>query len=129
MQDDWNCYNPVNMMTRQLAPSCRAQGQEKFSPHHRPERSEADLHEALRRLKSETFFVGLTELYQESLCVLHYKVHDKLPDNCNCEDKTRWATFQTTRTYFGKLRMSNELPSTEHIVCTSFAHNCKLKLK
>ena len=48
--------------------------------------------DALSQVYTEYFF-----RYQESLCLLHYKVHKKLPITCNCEDTKSWAAFQTTR--------------------------------
>eukprot|EP00398_MALV-I-01_sp_L67-1_P001040 gene1040-594_t len=111
--DDYNCYNPVNMMTRQLAESCKALPDHLFSPHHPAiaqlgerqtedlkvpgsEISYEDLQSAMDRL-DQTFFVGISEAYQESLCLLHYKVHGTIPDECNCEKHDSWANFEFTR--------------------------------
>ena len=43
------------------------------------------LDEALKQLESISW-VGLTELYDESMCVFNYRLTNKLPDSCNCDE-------------------------------------------
>jgi len=83
IEDDFSCYNPINMMTRQLSPDCKAVGQSSLSPHHLAEMKPHNLAVARKRI-SHAFFVGVTEAYQESLCLLHFKVNGTVPDTCRC---------------------------------------------
>lgn len=41
----------------------------------------------------KAFHVGIIEAYQPSLCILHAKVHDKLPAFCDCTNEAKWKTF------------------------------------
>jgi hypothetical protein len=59
-----------------------------------PENDVADLVSAKRRLESPNVFVGLTEAYHESLCLLHYFVHQELPEmGCDCTNADEWTKF------------------------------------
>ena len=72
--NDWQCYNPHNHQTRQLAASCIG------SPHHMhaggsflPPVPEAELHSALA-LVAQLDFVGIVELYALSMCVFLHRI-------------------------------------------------------
>jgi len=75
---DYNCYNPWNMQTRQMI--CTSADQ--ASPHHvhDGEATEPPVPE-LEQLD----FVGVTELYDESWCLLNWQLDGSLPDMCTCE--------------------------------------------
>jgi hypothetical protein len=72
---DFHCYNPWNMQARAL--TCPG-----HNAHH-SYRSPPDLEEAESRL-DQFALVGLVEFYHESLCLLRYKVHDRLEPACEC---------------------------------------------
>lgn len=86
--DDLGCYHPFNMQTRAFL--CESH------LHHLTDEADlkqtTDLGRALQRMNS-TFFVGLAEYYQESLCLLYEKVTSELPDWCNCEDIELWSKY------------------------------------
>jgi len=42
--------------------------------------------DAVRALEAQTDFVGITELLEESWCVLHFQLRGELPDGCSCLD-------------------------------------------
>merc|ERR1711879_750150 len=52
------------------------------------------------------FFVGVTEYYHESMCVLHDKIRPEntLPEWCNCKDPKAWSTFTSHHDPPGKVR-------------------------
>jgi len=94
----FHCYVPINLQARAL--SCHAKG----CPLVTHALDEAVLHDtsgklavdedlATRRLQHSVRFVGLTEFYQESMCLLHAISRDSLPDYCHCEDHEAWAKF------------------------------------
>ena len=54
------------------------------------ENNNVDLESASSRIKGANVFVGLTEVYHESLCLLHHFVHEALPQTgCDCTVRTR----------------------------------------
>ena len=68
---------------------------------------------AVRRVQSNVsgfgyYFVGVTELYQESLCVLYAKEHGRLPASCDCEDVLRWGSFQSSHLLHASNRSAQE---------------------
>eukprot|EP00927_Polykrikos_kofoidii_P051495 TRINITY_DN45292_c0_g1_i1.p1 TRINITY_DN45292_c0_g1~~TRINITY_DN45292_c0_g1_i1.p1 ORF type:complete len:678 (+),score=89.24 TRINITY_DN45292_c0_g1_i1:67-2100(+) len=97
--DNIGCYDPVNMQTRAM--SCNslndeaphfAQGHPKNMPG--PEElGNAPLEIALAHMEA-AFFVGITEHYQESMCVFHAKANPAadLPAHCNCKDEDAWSS-------------------------------------
>ena len=111
---DFNCYNPWNMQARIL--TCVEDDQ--HAARERPERLDAlpktshahhVFDDALASTKPNTTvalthmyatqFVGITELYQESWCLLQYMLHGKLPDEgCGCGRKaaTAWISMRAT---------------------------------
>jgi len=78
---DYNCYNPINMMTRQMA--CKRNSQKSnVGPHHiLSDPWNITLSKAMEHMDTIDF-VGLTELYPESLCLAIYMVQGKLPPGC-----------------------------------------------
>mmetsp|Transcript_51518 Transcript_51518/g.149644 ORF Transcript_51518/g.149644 Transcript_51518/m.149644 type:complete len:323 (-) Transcript_51518:119-1087(-) len=100
--NDFRCYHPENMQTRALTchssyryPGC----------HHKHE--PMDFGTALSNLQS-LYFVGIVEMYQESLCLFHAKLHNMtgLPGYCNCKNKTAWARFHGTHYHHSTPRHS-----------------------
>lgn len=49
---------------------------------------------AIRNMHA-TWFVGVRELYQESLCLFYVKVRGRLPQKCHCGNMTAWTNFST----------------------------------
>lgn len=104
----FGCYIPINLQARAL--SCQA-----FPPSACPKATPALDAEvkhdisgklkvraqvALDRIKSSSggaAFVGLTEFYQESMCLIHVQYTGRFPRYCNCEDQTAWRSFPMTR--------------------------------
>mmetsp|Transcript_83194 Transcript_83194/g.217243 ORF Transcript_83194/g.217243 Transcript_83194/m.217243 type:complete len:327 (-) Transcript_83194:95-1075(-) len=94
----FHCYIPINLQARAL--SCRAtvcplvtHAVDEAVLHDRS--GELAVHEdlATRRLQSVVRFVGLTEFYQESMCLLHAMSKNSFPSYCNCEDHEAWGKF------------------------------------
>merc|ERR1719401_2984029 len=88
----FHCYDPSNLQVQHF--SCRG------NPFNYTKEPQTE--QAIKNMK-ETFFVGITEAYKESLCLFMVKVHDSLPNWCRCEDKTLWKTYNVSRkTYTAK---------------------------
>lgn len=93
-EDTFHCYLPANLQTRHM--SCK----EREYPFPSEDRRVianlnvygGDKDTALNNLK-ELAYVGITELYQESLCVIHAGELNEVPENCNCENEAAWKTF------------------------------------
>jgi hypothetical protein len=88
--DDLGCYHPNDLQVRAML--CKEE------MHHQIAETlgvGAAIDEALRRMRT-LYFVGLTEYYQESMCLLHAKAfpNTTLPGYCNCEDPEAWASFK-----------------------------------
>lgn len=89
--DDFNCYHPFNMQSRAL--SCDYPS----DPHHYDGELNSAMTAAAFRAMEETFFVGLVEYYQESLCLFHSKVVESaLPSWCDCKQKGAWNAKAVT---------------------------------
>lgn len=83
--DDYGCYHPLNLQTRQLT----CDGPNLYANHYHP----SDQVQALGHLKEHHTIVGLTEHFQASMCLVLTKQNDELPSWCNCLDKVAWAQF------------------------------------
>mmetsp|Transcript_1861 Transcript_1861/g.5629 ORF Transcript_1861/g.5629 Transcript_1861/m.5629 type:complete len:363 (+) Transcript_1861:68-1156(+) len=81
----FKCYNPANLQCQHF--TCNR-------PFKYPAKVDVDL--AIRNME-DTWFVGISEAYQESLCLFHVKLRGILPPFCNCMDKTAWFSFNQTR--------------------------------
>jgi len=81
-QMPYPCFNPINKQTQKMTCS---------QPDRYPSVIDADL--AIRNMHSVNF-VGLLELYPESLCVFHARASGSMPDSCDCRHRTdglwRW---------------------------------------
>lgn len=78
---DFNCYNPNNMQTRHLV--CTRE--ELWGAHYiGPEGAVPDVAQALTNLESVDF-LGITELYTASVCVMKTKLTGMIADGCGCE--------------------------------------------
>lgn len=81
--EDFNCYNPINMMTRHFSsvttPSCP----QKCSPHHKFRNlpSNVDMHDARVNLAKFDFII-VTELFNLSWCLLCSKIGMAIPEWC-----------------------------------------------
>lgn len=64
---------------------------------------QADGELALRRVRSRgpdgLLFVGITELYQESMCLLHARELGELPPECDCQKPKLWARFRQNHSF------------------------------
>ena len=69
-KDDYNCYNPTNMMTRYLA-CIRVSQDDKRSTHHSATTDYRDLEVAKGKLL-EAAFVGISDHYNQSVCAFEY---------------------------------------------------------
>jgi hypothetical protein len=80
--DDFNCYNPHNMQARSL--TCTGTGP--YNSHHVAQDTGIvpSAQEAVANL-GKIEWVGILELYDESLCLFFYKVEGRLRDHCACE--------------------------------------------
>lgn len=106
----FHCYHPMNMQTRYLSCKhdrllgCASPAMDTYIFKHNDYNGwggfTADFAIAKQNLQ-ELHFVGITEFYQESLCVLHVKEKGEFPDYCNCEDTESWKTFPMTRATHG----------------------------
>ena len=76
---DFNCYDPRNFITRFL--SCGVEER----PHH-AEISPPKLQRALLNINL-AHFVGVTDLYIESVCLLEVRVTGHLSDRCACDQR------------------------------------------
>jgi hypothetical protein len=81
-EDDFNCYNPHNMQSRSL--TCSGTGP--YNSHHVAQDTGIvpSAQEAVANL-GKIEWVGIVELYDESLCLFFYKVEGRLRDHCACE--------------------------------------------
>jgi len=84
----FHCYNPFNMQTHHL--TCQLPF--KY-------RRKLDVKQAVQNMQ-DSWYVGIVEAYQESVCLMHVKVFGKLPEYCDCTDPVRWGSFQQTHTSF-----------------------------
>lgn len=78
-------YNAINMQTRSFV--CHS-GEGQFGNHHID--GPVRLGEAKANLQA-TDFVFILEHFKESMCVMHARLHDAVPDFCNCENSEEWA--------------------------------------
>lgn len=80
-----SAYHPWNMQSRFFL--CKGRGQRY---------QDVDNDQAIPIMKATTF-VGITEHYQESMCLLFDKLQPEtaLPEWCNCENATQWSQFKS----------------------------------
>jgi len=81
----YNCYVPISMQAQRL--TCHMPLNYSVLP-------SADL--AVSNMKG-SWFVGLVEAYQASICLFHVKLGNPLPSYCNCKDPQRWNSYNTTK--------------------------------
>jgi len=91
----FKCYNPANLMSQRL--SCKL-------PFKYPEKIDVD--HAVRNMH-KAWFVGITEAYQESLCLFNFKVYGTLPKYCNCLDQAAWDDFPHATTSYHDVRLKS----------------------
>eukprot|EP00613_Pedinella_sp_CCMP2098_P037782 CAMPEP_0171803462 /NCGR_PEP_ID=MMETSP0991-20121206/73490_1 /TAXON_ID=483369 /ORGANISM="non described non described, Strain CCMP2098" /LENGTH=412 /DNA_ID=CAMNT_0012415569 /DNA_START=272 /DNA_END=1507 /DNA_ORIENTATION=+ len=78
------CYTPWNLMSRTL--TCTTHDPRAVGQNHRAQTwdgASPNLEEALQNLKSFAF-VGLVELYSESMCLFQYRLSRTIPEECTC---------------------------------------------
>lgn len=115
----FHCYVPINLQARAL--SCRARSCPRVT-HALDEAvlgdtsGELAVHEdlATRRLQNSVRFVGITEFYQESMCILHAMSKNSLPYYCNCEDREAWGRFpHADRDHGGRVPKTHTLSKAD----------------
>mmetsp|Transcript_100889 Transcript_100889/g.314519 ORF Transcript_100889/g.314519 Transcript_100889/m.314519 type:complete len:375 (+) Transcript_100889:161-1285(+) len=94
----FKCYNPINLQTHHL--TCDY-------PFEYPTKA-ASAEVAIRNMQEATF-VGITEFYQESMCVFHSMALKFLPGYCDCRNQTAWKSFQGTHTAFHSVQSNSGL--------------------
>lgn len=107
----YECYRPVNPQTQRM--TCQ-------KPLDFPE-EEPSVELAIQNM-NQTYFVGIVEAYQSSLCLLHAKVHGRVPPSCNCEDKVAWSKYPDHHNnavgyndhHLKKLRLQRSVYETAH---------------
>jgi len=92
---DLGCYSPQNMQTRALTCS-----EANHNAVHGQLKSTEGFDEAMVNIH-KLYFVGVMELYQESLCVLLTMVRGFVPSFCDCEDPHSWNSFETVWDDYG----------------------------
>lgn len=89
--DDFGCYDARSLQTRAL--TCARRGG--YASHHYD--GEANLAGAMEVVR-QVDLLGVTELYHESLCLVHFRVQGALPPSCVCNaDANRSAGGGTMR--------------------------------
>jgi hypothetical protein len=84
---DFNCYNPINMETRVLTCNNNQVDLRHEINIYDDENSKKREELAIQHLESVDW-VGLTELYHESWCVLMYQLNHTMPIKCgDCTDR------------------------------------------
>eukprot|EP00928_Gymnodinium_smaydae_P030266 TRINITY_DN22549_c0_g1_i1.p1 TRINITY_DN22549_c0_g1~~TRINITY_DN22549_c0_g1_i1.p1 ORF type:complete len:301 (-),score=48.43 TRINITY_DN22549_c0_g1_i1:36-938(-) len=95
----FNCYMPSNLQARALTCTKRK------CSYSTPGLDSSVLNDtdgsftinetlARERIAHDVFAVGLTEFYQESLCLVHAKRERNIPEQCNCENARAWRKFK-----------------------------------
>ena len=79
--NDYGCYNPWNMQTRAMTCSGRS---ELHHLHSRASRVPPTKDVGIARVDAAEF-VGISELYDESWCLLQFQLSRKLPAVCTCD--------------------------------------------
>lgn len=77
------CYNPINLQSRHFTCSRGPRTIHDYRYHAQV----IDEETAIANMEA-TFFVGITEAYVESLCLLHERVRGELPRFCDCETRS-----------------------------------------
>merc|ERR1719393_169627 len=101
VMDPFDCYTPVDLQTRILSCSsprfCPGNDRAVFQRSNGSLNADFAFEKAKSRIaeRSKIKFVGLAELYQESLCVIHVHTHKIFPPYCDCEDQN-WTDFPKT---------------------------------
>jgi len=96
--DSLDCNWPVNLQTRLLSCSSRHffPGRDRYVMRSTEVGVDhgVDVDLAAKRVTetSEIKFVGITELYQESMCLIHIQSMNQFPSYCNCEEQS-WNDF------------------------------------
>jgi hypothetical protein len=124
---DFNCYDPRDLQTRQLSCTWRRPPRLGFMksyndprhPHHASApAAPRPLARASENLRNRAGFVGLTEFYHESVCVLSYKRTRRVDLGCTCDEQRHiGATFGHQKITHG----NREAPTTRLTTRTSTA--------
>lgn len=122
---DFNCYDPRDLQTRQLSCTWRRPPRldvlkSYYDPRH-PHHASAPaaprpLARASENLRNRAGFVGLTEFYHESVCVLSYKRTRRVDLGCTCDEQRNiGATFGHQKITHGNKRSSDDEADDAHL--------------
>lgn len=81
-------YNAINMQTRSFV--CHSAAHQTGNHH---VDGPIHLEEAKKNLQA-TDFVFILDHFKESFCVMHARLHDTVPEFCNCENSEEWAKME-----------------------------------
>lgn len=76
------CYSPVNLQCHRF--TCT----ERWKP---PLVVDSKL--AIKHMQ-DSWFIGITEWYKESMCLLYVRLRSKFPQGCDCRNTSAWAAFK-----------------------------------
>eukprot|EP00928_Gymnodinium_smaydae_P049367 TRINITY_DN3311_c0_g3_i1.p1 TRINITY_DN3311_c0_g3~~TRINITY_DN3311_c0_g3_i1.p1 ORF type:complete len:421 (-),score=55.85 TRINITY_DN3311_c0_g3_i1:105-1232(-) len=101
--DFFYCYMPLNLQARLL--SCNGidfnPGRDEVVLNDTVGKYNVNLELAMSQIKEKFTYVGVTELYQESMCLVHVIERDEFPPYCDCENRSAWSTFPETHVRHG----------------------------
>lgn len=87
-------HNPLNMQTTRLSATRGSTKRQRLGVYPRKaelyrDELKPDLDLALRHVQQDAWFVGITEFYRESLCLLRELALGTLPPECRCSSTSR----------------------------------------
>ncbi|CAJ1400162.1 unnamed protein product [Effrenium voratum] len=84
-KEAFNCYNPWNMQTRYFAQQTDQEiGTHEWHCHVTLNSYEPSAERAKRILTERVHFLGISDMYTETLCLLHFLMHNDVPHTCSC---------------------------------------------
>mmetsp|Transcript_17478 Transcript_17478/g.54020 ORF Transcript_17478/g.54020 Transcript_17478/m.54020 type:complete len:318 (+) Transcript_17478:52-1005(+) len=103
----FHCYLPYNLQTRALSctakycmrVTCAVDWEVLGGP--QVESFALNKSVALENVMHGVHVLGLTDFYQESLCLVYASFHGELPDWCACEDRQAWDAFGESKETHG----------------------------
>lgn len=107
---DFNCYTPINMQSRYL--TC-----DRESGHHVTHTSELSRSADLAPIATiwDAGWIGITNRYQESMCVLMVQLGEGLPSWCDCQNPEAWSQFRSAhiRHYSPEYSLVDDLSASQ----------------
>lgn len=120
----YHCYNPWNHQARTLTCSHNDPHKVMSMDQRVPNADDATKHLAAIEM------VGITELYDESWCVLMYQLHNALPETCSCGsfEKPEDEKSRAREAYEDQSSRRNHSLSTAHRSETALWHEGELRI-